>query len=206
MPDPFHTVGKRQRGTSMKNILFSELRNEAEFANQSILKSVLEAYGSEIIKLFAESGIGICVLEGAGTYRDASAVLRRLAIDVDGWPVPPAGLFVVEERTAYFRRSSAMTFAHELGHALDCALGDGVYFSTSDSRIQGAYLNAQQFVTPYAATRVDEYFAESVRAWLGINDDECPWPQATRERLRRCDPAMYEIVGDIFTSHGRQLC
>ncbi len=31
------------------------------------------------------------------SYRDASPALRRLAIDVDAWPAPPDGLFVVEE-------------------------------------------------------------------------------------------------------------
>jgi len=43
-------------------------------------------------------------------------VLRRLASGVDDWPVPPAGLFVVEERTIYLRSTSPMTVAHEFAH------------------------------------------------------------------------------------------
>ena len=69
-------------------------------------------------------------------YRAASAALARLGIDVDAWPAPPAGLFVVEERTLYLRSRGAMTVAHEFGHALDCALGGGVYRSGVDPRVR----------------------------------------------------------------------
>ncbi len=46
-------------------------------------------------------------------YRDVSPALRRLGVDVDAWPVPPAGLFVVEERTVYLRSFTPMTIGHE---------------------------------------------------------------------------------------------
>ncbi len=91
-----------------------------------------------------------------------------------------------------------MTITHEFGHALDCALGGGVYRSGIDPKIRQAFSGATMFVTPYAATGIDEYFAESVRAFVGINDPASSWPRATRDRLRCCDPTMHAILEGIF--------
>ena len=102
--------------------------------------------------------------------------------------MPPAGLFVVEERTVYLRSTSPMTVAHEFAHALDCALGGGVYLSGVDPRVRRAFRDARAFVTPYAASALDEYFAECLRAWVEANDARSPWPRATRARLREIDP------------------
>jgi hypothetical protein len=128
-----------------------------------------------------------------------TASVPALAAGVDSWPVPPAGLFVVEERTVYLRSSSPMTVAHEFAHALDCALGGGVYLSGVDPRIRRAFRQARAFVTPYAASGLDEYFAESVRAWVEANDPRSPWPRATRARLRALDPPMAAILESLFT-------
>ena len=112
--------------------------------------------------------------------------------------LPPAGLFVVEERTVYLRSTSAMTVAHEFGHALDCALGDGVYRSGYDPQIRAAFAGASAFVTPYAATGLDEYFAESLRAYVGANDGASPWPKATRARLHCIDRPMHDYLQSLF--------
>ena len=91
-----------------------------------------------------------------------------------------------------------MTVAHEFAHALDCALGGGVYLSGVDPRVRRAFRSARAFITPYAASGLDEYFAESLRAWVEANDPRSPWPRATRARLRELDPAMAEILESIF--------
>jgi hypothetical protein len=91
--------------------------------------------------------------------RFGSGALRRLASGVDDWPVPPAGLFVVEARAVYLRSTSPMTVAHEFAHALDCALGGRVYLSSVDPRVRRAFRDARAFITPYAASGLDEYFA-----------------------------------------------
>ena len=79
------------------------------------------------------------------------------------------------------------------------ALGDGVYRSGFDPQIRAAFAAARSFVTPYAASGLDEYFAECVRAYADVlNDVDSPSPNATRERLRACDPAMHAIVAEIF--------
>jgi hypothetical protein len=96
-----------------------------------------------------------------------------------------------------------MTVAHEFGHALDCALGGGVYRSGVDPRVRALFANAKTFVTPYAATGLDEYFAESLRAYVEANDPASPWPRATRERLRRIDPEMCDYVDRIFRTEFR---
>ncbi len=116
-------------------------------------------YPHAIIELLVKNSTRIVPLLPAQRYKDVSGALRRLGVDVDGWPVPPAGLFVVEERTMYVRSLSPMTIAHELGHALDCALGGGIYYSGISSRIRRAFAGAREFVTVYSATGLDEYFA-----------------------------------------------
>jgi hypothetical protein len=100
----------------------------------------------------------------------------------------------------YLRSHSPMTVAHEFGHALDCALGCGVYRSSIDPQLRRLFTAAKAYVTPYAATGTDEYFAESLRAYIEANDPHSFWPRATRERLRRIDPGMYEYVAELFAS------
>ncbi len=163
----------------------------------AILETLVR-YGLGPLAYARDAGICVLPMRPGELYREASATLARLGIDVDAWPAPPAGLFVVEERSLYLRSRSPMTVAHEFGHALDCALGGGVYRSGVDPRVRALFTGARAFVTPYAATGIDEYFAESMRAYVGINDPASPWPRATRERLRRIDPAMCEYVDEIF--------
>ena len=111
-------------------------------------------------------------------FRPAAARQRRVS------PVPSAGVFVVGERTVYLRSLTAMTIGHEVAHAIDCALGGGVYRSGFDPHIRAAYAAARAFVTPYAATGLDEYFAESVRAYAGVfNDAVSPLSAANARAL-----------------------
>jgi len=158
----------------------------------------LARFGDAALAFAAARGVRIVPLTPRRRYADASRALRRLGVDVDAWPVPPAGLFVVEERTVYLRSTSAMTVAHEFGHALDCALGDGIYRSGYDPEIRSAFAGASAFVTPYAATGLDEYFAESLRAYVEANDGASPWPKATRARLFRIDRPMHDYLDGLF--------
>jgi hypothetical protein len=175
-----------------------DLIASADRASGRAVARTLCRFGAGALRFARAAGVRVVVLRRAQAYRDVSAVLRRLGIDVDAWPAPPAGLFVVEERRVYWRAVGAMTVAHEFGHALDCALGGGTYRSSADPRIHRAFANARAFVTPYAASGIDEYFAEGVRAHVGANDRDSPWPRATRERLRRLDPAMAAIVASLW--------
>jgi hypothetical protein len=164
------------------------------------VSATLTHFGARALSFAAARGIRIVALTPRKRYCEASTALRRLNVDVDAWPVPPAGLFVVEERTIYLRSVSPMTVAHEFGHALDCALGGGVYRSGFDPAIRAAFAAARSFVTPYAATGLDEYFAESLRAFVEVNDAQSPWPKATRARLAEVDPAMHAFLGELFDS------
>ena len=93
-----------------------------------------------------------------------------------------------------------MTVAHEFGHALDCALGGGVYRSGINPHIRRLFINARSFVTPYAATGIDEYFAEALRAFVEANDPSSHWPRATKARLQKLDPNLFEYVDDLFAT------
>jgi hypothetical protein len=171
---------------------------DAARPSEPAVVETLIRFGAGALAFALAGRVRVVLLRAGELYRDASAALARLGIDVDAWPAPPAGLFVVEERTLYLRSRGAMTVAHEFGHALDCALGGGVYRSGVDPRVRSLFSNAKAFVTPYAATGLDEYFAEALRAYVEANDPASPWPRATRERLRRIDPAMFEYVEGLF--------
>jgi len=163
----------------------------------------LVRYGAGALRFAGEHGIRAVPMIRDELYRNASPAIERMGVNVDSWPAPPAGLFVVEERTIYLRSRSPMTVAHEFGHALDCALGGGVYRSGIDPRIRNAYAAAGEFVTPYASTSLDEYFAECLRAYVEANDPISVWPRATRERLRRIDTAMHDYVAALFVNEFR---
>lgn len=164
----------------------------------SIIRT-LNRFGAQAIMFAHRFGTRVVPLDPQQRYDDASPALKRLGVDVDAWPAPPAGLFVVEERTVYLRSRSTMTVAHEFGHALDCALGGGVYRSSIDPQLRRLYAEATAYVTPYAATGTDEYFAESMRAYVEANDPASFWPRATRARLRRIDAGMYGYLERVFT-------
>lgn len=158
----------------------------------------LERFGSPAIAFALRAGIRVVPLRRTQRYAEASPALQRLNVAVDDWPAPPAGLFVVEERSVYLRSRSPMTVAHEFGHALDCALGGGFYLSGVDPRVRELFSAARQFVTPYSATGIDEYFAEALRAYVECNDPSSFWPRATKTRLRRSDPGLYEYIEHLF--------
>lgn len=162
------------------------------------IATTLARFGFPALEFANAHGIKIVPLTPRRRYSCASSALRRLGVDVDGWPVPPAGLFVVEERTVYLRSTSPMTVAHEFGHAIDCALGNGIYRSGYDPEIRAAFGAARAFVTPYAATGLDEYFAESLRAYVEANDAHSPWPKATRRRLRDVDRSIHDYIERLF--------
>jgi len=189
------------RRDALRDVVSALLVDDVSDSDRDVVVAALSYYSLALLRRTAEAGCRIRTLVDEDRYSDASAALRRLGVDVDGWPVPPAGLFVVEERTVYLRSRSRMTIGHEVGHAIDCALGDGVYRSGFDPQIRAAFAAARSFVTPYAATGLDEYMAEALRAFAdGLNDEQSPWPAATRARLRSCDPAMHAIVADLFAS------
>jgi hypothetical protein len=164
------------------------------------ISATLERFGAGALRFALDRQTRVAPLHRGEKYHEASPALARLGIDVDAWPAPPAGLFVVEERTVYLRSRSAMTVAHEFGHALDCALGGGVYRSGINPHIRRLFINARSFVTPYAATGIDEYFAEALRAFVEANDPSSHWPRATKARLQKLDPNLFEYVDDLFAT------
>jgi hypothetical protein len=184
---------------TQKGVSFFGAVVDADAERADAVRTVIESHFPAHIRRQAhDAGIRVVVLGPTERYADRSRALRRLSSGVDDWPVPPAGLFVVEERTVYLRTTSPMTIAHEYAHALDCALGGGIYLSGVDPRIRRAFSKARAFITPYAASGLDEYFAESVRAYVEANDTRSPWPRATRARLKAIDPAIFTVIEQLF--------
>lgn len=164
-----------------------------------IIAATLTKYvPTRVIRFLSQNGARVRALKRGERYAEVSPALARMGFDVDGWPAPPAGLFVVDERTVYVRSRSAMTLVHECGHAADCCLGGGVYPSGTDATLRRLFTNAKQFVTRYAATSIDEYFAEAFRAMMEANDPASHWPRVSKARLKRADPDMYKYMSDVL--------
>ncbi len=159
----------------------------------------LARFGEAALTATYQHGIRVTLLQARDTYAQYSPTLRQIASDLDRWPHPPAGLFVVAERTMYIRQITAMTIAHEFGHALDCTLGNGVYYSNQDIHLQSFFAQQQPWITPYAATSVEEYFAEALRAYVNANDAHSPWPPATRQRLQRVNYQLFRYIEELFS-------
>jgi antirestriction protein ArdC/single-stranded DNA-binding protein len=167
-------------------------------ATKAKIHGVLDRVPLEALRITADANTRIRTLRKGEQYRDASPALKRLGVDVDAWPAPPAGLFVVEERTLYLRSVSDMTIAHEFGHAVDCALGDGIYKSSIDPDMRAEFDKAPGFVTPYAQTGKDEWFAEGFRSFLNANDEHSHWPKVSPERLKRFAPKLFSFFEQTF--------
>lgn len=133
-------------------------------------------------------------------YRDYSPLLART--DVDELDVPPAGMFLPQERALYVRVPTPMVVAHEYGHAIDFALGDGTKpWSECTPAVRRAYrsaLRGRGCINPYATTALEEYVAEGMRAMVGVCEDDHPWPPVSPELLREVDPTLYRLLERIW--------
>ncbi len=178
--------------------IYSALIPEATPTLRETIANTLEKFGPGVLKFAHKQGIRIVPMTENQLYRDASPTIKRMGVTVDSWASVPAGLFVVEERAVYIRTQSEMTVAHEFGHALDCALGGGIYRSGLDPVIRKAFANDTSFVTPYACTSLDEFFAENVRAYVEINAPMSVWPRVSKAKLLKCSPTMHAYLSDVF--------
>jgi len=159
-----------------------------------VIAPTLSLFPLSLLRLCADHGTRIRVIGLGETFKSASLFISELCAEIDDWKHPPAGLFVVNEKTAYLRSVSPMTIAHEFGHAIDAARGGERYCSQYSHELRALFENAPGFVTPYAASRIDEYWAECMRAWVGVNDADCSWPDVSRSKLKKRDPDMYAHI------------
>ena len=163
--------------------------------------SALASFGEKALLCAANSGLRMMLVPQAEAFVQHSPAVAALVPDIDRWQAPPAGLFVLEERLILLRGGAVrMAAAHEFAHALDslAASKPRSYHSFENENIRAAYAGASGFVNEYAASGLDEYFAESVRAYLEINDERSSWLPLTRKTLLVRDPRMFAIVEDFF--------
>ena len=74
------------------------------------------------------------------------------------------------------------------------------------SDIREAFVSATGYVNEYAASGLDEYFAESVRAYVEVNDDRSSWLPLTRHDLFLRDPRMFRIIERLFSTASSSGC
>ena len=167
---------------------------------------VLASFGSAALRAAVDAGVRIAIIPDAERLVTHSTSLARCVPNIDEWSAPPSGLFVVEERRVLLRdRALLMTTAHEFAHALDAILARRrrSYFSFESTELRHYFATATGYVNEYAATGLDEYFAESVRAYVEVNDGRCAWLPLTRQDLFLRDPRMFGLVDRLFASRFR---
>jgi len=166
------------------------------------LVEALAPFGLAALQRAVDARIRIAMVPAGRAFSQCSRSVASLVPDIDHWAAPPAGLFVLEERLVLLRNSALrMAAAHEFAHALDAILAarPRSYYSFEDAKIRKAFASANGFVNEYAASGLDEYFAECVRAYVEVNDDRSQWLPLTRHDLAVCDPSMFAIVEEVFT-------
>jgi len=167
----------------------------------------LAAFGEKALAAAVSSGVRIAIVPERKRYAEFSPAVGRLVPGIDDWSAPPSGLFVVEEKRILLRdRAMTMTVAHEFAHALDAVLAKKPrsYFSYESEELRRCFATTAGFVNEYAASALDEYFAESVRAYLEVNDSHCAWLPLTRFELKARDPQMFALIEKLFESDFRR--
>jgi hypothetical protein len=167
------------------------------------LEDALAAYGEAALTAAARGGISIAIVPEGQPFASFSSSVARCAPGIDEWSAPPSGLFVVEERRILLRQHALrMTAAHEFAHALDALLArkKRSYFSYESEELRYYFATATGFVNEYAASSLDEYFAESMRAYVEVNDEHCAWLPLTRQDLYLRDPRMFALIERLFRS------
>lgn len=157
----------------------------------------LAAFGGRALAAAVAGRVRIAIVPAERRFSDFSPAVARLVPGIDDWSAPPSGLFVVEERRVLLRdRAMTMTVAHEFAHALDAVLAEKPrsYFSYESAELRRCFATASGFVNEYAASGLDEYFAESLRAYVEVNDSRCAWLPLTRYELKTRDPRMFELI------------
>jgi hypothetical protein len=165
------------------------------------LVDALAAYGQTALDAAANGGVSIALVPEGQPFSGFSSSVARCAPAIDQWASPPSGLFVVDERRVLLRpRSLRMTAAHEFAHALDALLArkKRSYFSYESEELRYYFATATGYVNEYAASSLDEYFAESVRAYVEVNDERCAWLPLTRQDLYLRDPRMFALIERLF--------
>ncbi|HET9342954.1 MAG TPA: hypothetical protein VFO25_08585 [Candidatus Eremiobacteraceae bacterium] len=163
----------------------------------------LSAFGENALAAAVAGDVHISIVPERKRYAEFSRAVARLVPGIDDWSAPPSGLFVVEEKRILLRdRAMTMTVAHEFAHALDAVLAKKPrsYFSYESEELRRCFATTAGFVNEYAASALDEYFAESVRAYLEINDSHCAWLPLTRFDLKARDPKMFALIEKVFES------
>lgn len=165
------------------------------------LVRALAPFGEAALDAAVSAGVRIAVVPDAEPFASVSTSVARCAPTIDQWASPPAGLFVVDEKRVLLRaRSLRMTAAHEFAHALDAVLArkKRSYFSYESEELRYYFATATGYVNEYAASSLDEYFAESVRAYVEVNDERCAWLPLTRQDLFLRDPRMFALIDRLF--------
>jgi hypothetical protein len=200
LSEPFNGVPAVVRRAERKRACTLVCGLMTEKPPDAVVEALL-CFGEAALESAARAGVRISTVPEGQTFAGMSSSVARCAPAIDEWPSPPSGLFIVDERRILLRaRSLRMTAAHEFAHALDALLARKrrSYFSYESEELRYYYATSTGFVNEYAASSLDEYFAESVRAYVEVNDERCAWLPLTRQELYLRDPRMFALIERLF--------
>ena len=101
---------------------------------------------------------------------------------------------------------------HEFAHSIHL-IGILTVYPDFNERLKKAYdaaLAAGKWKDTYAATNIEEYWAEGVQDWFNVNA-EVPKPDGkhnqvnTRKELKAYDRGLYDILSEFFPATNEQI-
>lgn len=92
---------------------------------------------------------------------------------------------------------------HEFAHTMSELSGNSTFLSRLNTAYDESVNKNKKWGNTYAATNVQEYFAEGVQDWFDCNAYSNPSNGIhndinTRDKLKTYDPTLYRIIGEFF--------
>jgi len=146
LSEPFNGVpGSNTRAAGDRALLL--VGSMLERAPAAALARVLADFGAAALQRVVDAGTRIAIIPAGQRFCDVSPSVGRTVPDIDSWPAPPSGLFVVDERRMLLRSGALrMTAAHEFAHALDASLAKRPrsYFSFESEELRYYFATAKR--------------------------------------------------------------
>ncbi len=185
-------------------------------AHRADIRVAMISHGAQVA-VIAESEVTTDIPEHAFLKDDANTDWNERARGLGGTIRVPTGSAAEENLLCYpqDRNLGESILVHEFAHSIKNL---GMPFVEDaralHSRLDEAYasaLSAGKWADTYAATNVDEYWAEGVQSWVDANLWSDP-PNgihnkvSTRGALIDYDPALADVIRDVIGEEWRYSC
>ena len=179
------------------------------------IRREIAVLGPGIVKLLDGAGIKIRSVGARERVHEMSESLKKL-----GQKVQPGvlGLFVPSDRALYILDPAPGCVVHELSHAWDmCMLSDPLppdfdvatatmtdwlklapYRTARDKEFAKSLVGNRLPPSSYGGSNLQEFWAESGRAYCNVNDSGSLWDELSAPKMRACNRDSFRFVMQQF--------